>query len=102
MTSPLGIFGTVREIDPDASVSLQAEGLNITRQGSVLEIEYEGHYIDVDDLLESLADQVQDKAYGQVDCIDHQSWKVYRYELLQGKWRVKTVDPDAVLEGYKY
>ncbi|MFW6005487.1 MAG: hypothetical protein ACOCPN_03315, partial [Desulfonatronovibrionaceae bacterium] len=97
MNYPLRIFGTLREVDPAGPLNLKTEGLHLERSGSVLEIEYEGPYMDVEELLETLACQVQENTYGHVDCIDHLDWMVYRYQLLQRKWQVEHVNPDAVL-----
>lgn len=68
---------------------------------NVLNVDYEGHYIDIDDFLEEMVKRLPANGWAKVDFIDHVEWQLIRYEIENGKLTSRIVNVDAVLEPTK-
>lgn len=73
----------------------------IVYKDGVLNVDYEGHYIDIDDFLEEIKKRIKSGGWAKVDYIDHVEWKLTRYEIIDGKYSERVVNVDAVLEPTK-
>ncbi|WP_027179161.1 hypothetical protein [Maridesulfovibrio bastinii] len=73
----------------------------IVYEDGVLSVDYEGHYIDIDDFLDEIKNRLDSKGWAKVDYIDHVEWKLTRYEMIDGKFTERVVNVDAVLEPTK-
>ncbi len=93
------IFGEVKGLSPDAKGFLCKQNLfTFKLRGDLLEIEYEGPCIDIQELMDDIASVLVENSHGHVDCIDHENWEVLRYTISQGKVSCKKVNPDHALE----
>ncbi len=103
MKFPMRIFGEVKGLDPEKIDSLSRKNLSpFEFRDNFLEIEYEGPYIDIEPLLDDVVQALEEQGYGHVDCIDHENWEVLRYQISRGSWSCKRINPDNVLEAYKW
>ncbi|OEU71542.1 MAG: hypothetical protein BA863_14935 [Desulfovibrio sp. S3730MH75] len=73
----------------------------VVYKDEVLNVDYEGHYIDIDDFLEELVKRLPKAAWAKVDFIDHVEWHLTRHEILEGKLTSRTVNADHALESTK-
>ncbi len=73
----------------------------IVYKDKVLNVDYEGHYIDIDDFLEEMVKRLPPEGWAKVDFIDHVDWKLTRYEIENNKMTSHDVNVDAVLEPTK-
>lgn len=73
----------------------------IVYKNELLNVDYEGHYIDIDDFLEELVKRLPETAWAKVDFIDHLDWKMTRHEIIEGKLSSREINIDAVLEPTK-
>jgi len=103
MKFPMRIFGEIKGLEPETIDSLSRKSLSPFRlRDNRLEIEYEGPYIDIEPLLDEIAGALEEVGHGHVDCIDHENWEVIRYLIRQGAWSSRRINPDDVLEAYKW
>ena len=73
----------------------------IVYKNEVLNVDYEGHFIDIEDFLKELQKRLPKTGWAKVDFIDHIDWKLTRYEIIDGKFSFREVNVDAVLESTK-
>ncbi len=73
----------------------------IVYKDNVLNVDYEGHYIDIDDFLDGLVKRLPVTGWAKVDFIDHVDWQLTRHEIIDGKLTSRVVNVDAVLEPTK-
>ncbi len=73
----------------------------IIYKDEVLNVDYEGHYIDIDDFLEELVKRLPETAWAKVDFIDQVDWQFTRHEIIEGKLTSRQVNVDDVLESTK-
>lgn len=103
MKFAMRIFGEIHGFDREKQKILRGD-LNpeafIWHGDNRLEVEYEGKYHDVEPDLDLIASALAEHGQGHVDCIDHDSWVVSRYQIRPGSWTCKHIDPDGVLEKY--
>ncbi len=60
----------------------------------VLNVDYEGHYIDVDDFLKAVSETLSDNGWGMVDYIDQIEWEITRYRIKKGGYESKRISVD--------
>lgn len=97
------IFGEIKGLDQERIDSLSKKDLlPFELKDKHLEIEYEGPCIDIEPLLDKIVKALDENGHGHVDCIDHENWEVSRYGISQGSWSCKKINPDNVLEAYKW
>lgn len=97
------VYGDVSGLSPDDFEEIRHElpFEKIVYQNGVLNVDYEGHYIDIDDFLEEITKRLGKEGWAKVDYIDHIDWKLTRYEISNGKCSAHEVNVDAVLEPTK-
>ena len=99
----MGIYGQIKGLDPIRLQSLLQENIfPFKPAGDSLEVDYEGHYIDIEPLLDLVVRAMDKNGRGHVDCINHQDWEVLRYRIENGAWSCKKINPDNPLEAYKW
>ena len=105
MKFPMRIYGSIHGFDREKQKYLQREldpEVFVWHGNDRLEVEYEGKYLDLEPDLDRIASALAGHGQGHVDCIDHESWNVYRYLILPGSWTCKQVDPDGAMEKYHH
>jgi len=65
----------------------------------ILNVDFEGHYIDVEPFLEAVARLLDENGWGKLDYIDQIDYALTRYVIKKGEWKAKEVLVDNVLEG---
>ncbi|MFP4083659.1 MAG: hypothetical protein ACLFP9_00360 [Desulfonatronovibrio sp.] len=96
------VFGEIKGIVPEKSSFPAQQAISPFKlKNNCLEIEYEGPYIDIEQLLDDILPGLDENAHGYVDCIDHENWEVTRFSIDQGVLSCKKVNPDNALEAYK-
>ncbi|MDR3640601.1 MAG: hypothetical protein P4L39_04705 [Humidesulfovibrio sp.] len=65
----------------------------------LLNVDFEGHYIDVEPFLDAVARLMDDDGWGKLDYIDQIDYALTRYVIKKGEWKAKKVLVDNVLEG---
>ena len=68
---------------------------------NLLNVDYEGHFIDIDDFLEELIKRLPETGWAKIDYIDHIDWALTRHEINNGKLSSRAINIDAVLEPTK-
>lgn len=102
MKFPMRIFGEIKGVAFYRSFFPAQQDISpFEFKNNRLEIEYEGPYIDIDQLLEDILPGLDENAHGYVDCIDHENWEVTRFSIEQGELYRKKINPDNALEAYK-
>ncbi|MFO7728005.1 MAG: hypothetical protein R6X11_06725 [Desulfonatronovibrio sp.] len=97
------IFGEIKGVLPDHPSFPAEQAISpFQLKDNRMEIEYEGPYIDIEQLLDDILPGLDENAYGYVDCIDHENWEVARFSIDQGVLSCKKVNPDNSLEAYKW
>ncbi|WP_428562772.1 MAG: hypothetical protein ACP59X_22280 [Solidesulfovibrio sp. DCME] len=103
MKPDLRVYGQARGLSPEAWAGLAAacpfEGAAYA--DGVLEIEYEGRFLDADSFLEALCDALSPGGSGHADVIDNDAWTITRYGLSPGRCTSQTFGIDDVLENTK-
>ena len=103
MKFPMRVFGEIKGFGPESVDVLSGKDISpFELIGDLLEIEYAGPCIDIEPLLEDIVAALDENSHGHVDCIDHENWEVLRYRIDQGELFCKKVNPDNVLEAYKW
>lgn len=64
----------------------------------VLNVDFEGHYIDVEPFLADVARLMDDNGWGKLDFIDQIDYALTRYVIKKGEWKAKDVLVDNVVE----
>lgn len=64
----------------------------------VLNVDFEGHYIDVEPFLADVARLMDDNGWGKLDFIDQIDYALTRYIIKKGEWKAKDVLVDNVVE----
>lgn len=73
----------------------------IVYENGVLSVDYEGHYIDIDDFLDEIRNRLHNHGWAKVDYIDQVEWKLTRYELNNGNFTEQDINIDDFLEPTK-
>ncbi|MFO8031901.1 MAG: hypothetical protein R6U22_05105 [Desulfohalobiaceae bacterium] len=101
MRHPLRIYGQVQDLDPAKLEKLHSRALSPFQLfENQLEIDYLGPYLDLEPLLQEIADALGPDGRGEVDYLDYADWELIRYKLKPGSWSYKRIDPDLALEKY--
>lgn len=69
--------------------------------GDVLRVDHEGHYLYIDDFLETISNILPENGYGHVEFIDQLDWQVHRYTITPGKIEEKIVKVDNVVDAHQ-
>ncbi|WP_319583754.1 hypothetical protein [uncultured Pseudodesulfovibrio sp.] len=69
--------------------------------GDVLRLDHEGHYILIDDFIETVSNLLPENGYGHVEFIDQLEWEVTRYTVKPGKIESKVIKVDNVLDAHQ-
>jgi len=69
--------------------------------GGVMEIEYEGRAVDLEDFLAEAAELMPPGSAGHLDHIDNELWRVNRYTLRPGGFDLESYGVDDVLDHTK-
>jgi hypothetical protein len=64
----------------------------------ILNVDFEGHYIDVEPFLNDVARLMDDGGWGKLDFIDQIDYALTRYVIKKGEWKAKDVLVDNVVE----
>jgi hypothetical protein len=103
MKFPMRVFGEIKGLDQEKIRIFQEKHISpFELGGDFLEVEYEGSYIDIEEILNDIVHHLDQDAHGHVDCIDHENWEVFRYTINKGILSCKKVNPDNALEAYKW
>ncbi len=103
MKFPARIFGEIHGFDPAGLKELQQKDLGpFEFKNDRLVVEHEGPPLDIESYLDEIAAALDEHGRGYVDYVDHDQWRVYRYQLKPGSWTCTTVNPDHALEGYHH
>jgi hypothetical protein len=65
----------------------------------ILNVDFEGHYIEVEPFLDAVARLLDEGGWGKLDYIDQIDYTLMRYVIKKGEWKAKEVLVDNVLEG---
>jgi len=65
----------------------------------ILNVDFEGCYIDVEPFLNDVARLMDDGGWGKLDFIDQIDYALTRYVIKKGEWKATEVLVDNVLEG---
>lgn len=64
----------------------------------ILNVDYEGQYIDVEDFLEAVAENMNQDGWGMVDYIDQIEWELTRYRIKKGSYEFNRISVDQALD----
>ncbi|WP_432735532.1 hypothetical protein [Maridesulfovibrio sp. FT414] len=97
------VYGDVHGLSEQdfRDIELKLPFEKIVYKDKVLNVDYEGHYIDIEDFLEELVKRLPPEGWAKVDFIDHVEWALTRYEINDNKLTERLVNVDAVLEPTK-
>ena len=71
----------------------------VVYKDGLLNVDFEGHYIDVEPFLEDVARLLDDDGWGKLDFIDQIDYALTRYVIKKGSYTTKDVLVDNVVEG---
>ena len=97
------VYGEVRGLSEAAWAAL-APGCpfeGAVYAAGLLEIEHEGHWVDVESFLEAVAAALGPEGGGHLDVIDNDAWTITRHGLAPGKCTSQAFGIDDVLENTK-
>jgi hypothetical protein len=95
------IFGTFGPMRPEAMEELKHElpFEVVNFDGRTLDFEHESGWLDVEPVLEEIADAMAEGGSGGLDFIDNPAWEITRYKIEDGVITSKTLPLNAVLDG---
>ena len=97
------VYGDFHRITPE--IFEQIKGLNpfdqVEYDGDVLRVDHEGHFIMIDDFIETISRLLPENGYGHVEYIDQLEWTVTRYTIKPGKIEEKLVRVDNVVDAHQ-
>jgi hypothetical protein len=94
------IYGTVFGLTEEDFAKLKTElpFENLSFSNSVLDIDHEGPWVDVEEALDRLTSRLGPDGRGGLDVIDNHQWQITRYALRPGGYDSRTFDLDNVME----
>lgn len=103
LAADLRVYGEIRGLSQAAWRKLAPD---CPLQGAVwadgvLNLEYEGGWVDALPFLEAVATALGPEGDGDADIIDNEAWTITRCHLAAGKLKSQTFDIDNVLENTK-
>lgn len=97
------IYGTIRGLSPEDFKAIECElpFETVDFTDGVLDLEHEGTWLDVEDILESICHVFGPEARGGIDLIDNQEWELTRFTIKPGGFESRLLPLNNVLEGMR-
>lgn len=101
----LKIYGALSPMSPElfqnlAEISAQAMPAQdaVTLKNGMFALSFEGIWFPVEELLETLEQNAEERFHGKIDLLDLEKWQMTRYEFKEGKIGKATVPLNNVLD----
>ena len=103
MAEDVRVYGDLHRIAQDVydQIKDSMPFEQVEYDGDVLRVDHEGHYLYIDDFLETIRDLLPEGGYGHVEYIDQLEWEVNRITITPGKIEEKLVKVDNVVDAHQ-
>jgi hypothetical protein len=95
------VYADVHGLSPEAFEEIRhSMPFNqVVYKDTILNVDFEGHYIDVEPFLADIARLLSPGGWGKLDYIDQIDYALTRYSILPGEYKHVDVHVDSVVEG---
>jgi hypothetical protein len=97
------VYADIHGLSPEAFAEIKPSLPfdQVVYKDRCLNVDFEGHYIDVEPFLDACARLLDEGGWGKLDFIDQIDYHLTRYVIKKGEWTAKGVLVDNVVESVK-